>query len=185
MVMAGRSPLSPAAGQSVASVTVMSMRPSFFMGPSTCATLGLNALPSMAPVTLGAGWNVPPAAGALSEGAAEAAGAGAAAAGAGAADGADSADAAGASSFEAPFHSSEELSALDLAGGSEPPPQAASRREVTEAMTTRARMQISLKGRRSLPHGDSLRAKILEPRRVEEQEWRRQRAGGRRHRMDV
>src|SRR6185437_9744201 len=110
MVMAGRSPLSPAAGQSVASVTVMSMRPSFFMGPSTCATLGLKGLPSMAPVTLGAGWKEPPAAGALAEAAAEAAGAGVEAAGAGSDEAAGAAAAAGASSFDGPLDSSEEVS---------------------------------------------------------------------------
>src|SRR4051812_11904985 len=47
---------SPLAGHSVDSVTASVMRPSFCTGLVTRATLGVNGLPSIEPVTLGAGW---------------------------------------------------------------------------------------------------------------------------------
>ena len=99
------------------------MRPSFFMGARICATFGANVLPSIAPVTLGAGWNA--AAGALSLGAA----AGAADA-AGAAAAAGASEEAGAVSFESslddePLVSSEDVSDEGVCGGGVvDPPQA-------------------------------------------------------------
>ncbi len=121
---------------------VTTIRPSFFIGERICATLGANAVPSIAPVTLGAGWNA--AAGApdaLSDaGAADAEGA---AAGAGASDAAGAGELAGAS-LES-LCSREDVSVDGVWGDGADPPQA---RKTTEAVTTRARMRGSFDGGR-------------------------------------
>ena len=128
-------------------VTVI--RPSFFIGARICATFGVNALPSISPVTLGAGWNEAagaPLLGASAAGAADAAGA-AAAAGA--------AEEAGAESFDSslddePLDSSEDVSVDGVCGGGDPaPPQAMNR---AAAGTARARMRDLLEwGPRAYP----------------------------------
>src|ERR1019366_305716 len=133
---------------------MMGMLPSFFIGPTTCATFGENGLPSMVPVTDGAGWNG--AAGALSAaGAEEEAGAAAAA---GAADEADEGAVSPVASLDDPdFVSSDDVSADGAsAGGGVDPPQAASP-STPRTMTAAARMRGSFlnrsdpRGRASVP----------------------------------